>query len=180
MKRKLIVITVFFLTAHTSDAEVAMSGWTPESIATRVGYSAVRVDRGFAKVEALASWRLPFYQEFAGTWSSQWSLEASAGVLTRSERLGLVTSLGPWVRIGRSGWPVYGTAGIKGTLLGRNRYDEVNFGESFQFTSHIGIGLEAGRHWSVEYRLEHMSNANIAESNPGLNLHTITVSFKFN
>jgi hypothetical protein len=179
MKRHLVVVTALVLISRTGDAELLLSDWTPEFVATRAGYSALRVDQGFAKVELLADWRLFFSRARENRWYRHWSLEGAAGALMSADRSGLVTSLGPLLKIGHNESPLFVTAGINGTLLGRNRYGDIDFGESFQFTSHLGIGVEMSRQLVFEYRLEHMSNEGLAYYNPGLNLHTIALSLRF-
>ena len=180
MKRKLVIVATLILICRESDAEFLLANWTPESIATRVGYSAVNLDDGFTKVEILANWPLPFGGTPKTGWYHEWLLEGTAGALTRSEAFGLVATAGPLVRLRHDNWPLFISVGLRGTLLGRNQYGDLNFGESLQFTSHIGAGLAMHKRFMIEYRLEHMSNAGLSQSNPGLNLHTFAFSITFN
>lgn len=179
MTRKLIVIAAWVAVSNSGGAGEIETLLRPESVGMRVGYSAIRMNQEFVKFEMLAEWQLPMGRACDSGWYHQWSLELTAGALTRSDRAGFVTTLGPLLKVGHKDSPLFVTAGIKPTLLGRNRYGNVNFGESFQFTSHLGIGLEIRNHLFFEYHLEHMSNANLAKSNPGLNLHVVAFSFRF-
>lgn len=180
MKRKLVIVATLILICRASCAEFLLADWTPESIATRVGYSAVNLDEGFTKFEILANWPLTSDRTGKTGWYREWLLECTAGALTRSEEFSLVATAGPLVRLRNTTCPLFVSVGIRGTLLGRNRFGDLNFGESLQFTSHIGAGLTVNNRFMIEYRLEHMSNAGLSQSNPGLNLHTIAFSFTFN
>ncbi len=52
-------------------------------------------------------------------------------------------------------------------------------GGPINFTSHIGLNLNFARHFSIGYRLQHMSNGVIYDENPGLNLHMIEIGYRF-
>ncbi len=47
----------------------------------------------------------------------------------------------------------------------------------FQFTSHVGLNWDFAEHWRLGYRFQHISNADLAKPNPGLNMHLVTLSY---
>jgi len=55
----------------------------------------------------------------------------------------------------------------------------MDFGERFQFTSHIGLIWYLTDRVSLGYRFQHMSNAGLASPNPGLNLEMLELSYHF-
>jgi hypothetical protein len=73
--------------------------------------------------------------------------------------------------------PGWRSIGLRGGV-NDNRNDE-NLGGPVQFTSHIGVNLNFTRHFTMGYRLQHMSNGVLYDSNPGLNLHMIEVGYRF-
>jgi len=69
--------------------------------------------------------------------------------------------------------------GSSPTLLSRYRFEGMDFGERFQFTSHIGLIWYLTDRVSLGYRFQHMSNAGLASPNPGLNLEMLELSYHF-
>jgi lipid A 3-O-deacylase len=69
--------------------------------------------------------------------------------------------------------------GVYPTYIGLSKFGTEDFGESFQFTSEIGVSLNFCNRWTVGYRFQHMSNAGISNENPGLNTHTVELGFRF-
>jgi hypothetical protein len=69
--------------------------------------------------------------------------------------------------------------GFSPSLLSRENYDCRDFGIPFQITSHAGIDWAVGSRWCFGYRIQHMSNAGLSGSNPGLNIQMLSVSFGF-
>ena len=59
-----------------------------------------------------------------------------------------------------------------------NRNDE-DLGGPIEFTSHIGLNLNFARHYTIGYRLQHMSNAFLYDANPGVNSHMIEIAYRF-
>lgn len=64
-------------------------------------------------------------------------------------------------------------------MLSRHDFGSKDFGELFQFTSHIGLNLDLWEHLRLGYRFQHMSNAGLSGHNPGLNLHMLSMSYLF-
>ncbi len=55
------------------------------------------------------------------------------------------------------------------------------FGSSFNFGDHIGFGWAFGdkNRYELGYRLQHLSNADIADPNDGINFHQIRFGFNY-
>ena len=70
-----------------------------------------------------------------------------------------------------------------GGFLVSSRDVPVNDSSSFNFTFEFGAGVEffrdAGRSWSAEYRLHHLSNAYIGVNNPGIDSQIFKLTYTF-
>ncbi len=76
----------------------------------------------------------------------------------------------------------YVEAGIGQHLLSRSRLDDRHdYGGAFQFGSHIGFGATFGERsrYSLGYRLQHLSNANLHDQNDGINFHELRFGYGF-
>jgi lipid A 3-O-deacylase len=69
--------------------------------------------------------------------------------------------------------------GINPTIISKHKFGDENLGGPIEFTSHIGINFNLGRHFTIGYRLQHMSNAVLYEHNPGLNMHMLEAGYRF-
>ena len=49
----------------------------------------------------------------------------------------------------------------------------------FQFSNEVGVNWNFAAHWRLSYWFQHMSNAGLAPSNGGLNLHLFGLSYVF-
>ena len=67
--------------------------------------------------------------------------------------------------------------GLSPTIIDGATYGDHDFGTSFNFTSHIGLGLRFGqsKNHVVKLRYQHISNGGIDEVNPGVNMIGIDV-----
>lgn len=148
------------------------------SLGLRAGISDNRNDEDFEQYEGFTTWSLP--------WSWQWDsglaldtyLEANAGVLTADGETGFVGSVGPGLYI--SIYEVVGISlGINPTLISKHDYGDEELGGAFNFTSHIGLNVVFYEHYSLGYRLQHMSNAGFYEHNPGVNMHMLAAEYRF-
>lgn len=68
--------------------------------------------------------------------------------------------------------------GFRPTWLSDYKYGADDFGGQMQFSSHIGVTVIA-HPVTMGYRFQHMSNAGIYDSNPGINLHLFGLGCRF-
>jgi len=101
-------------------------------------------------------------------------LTLDVGRLRDEEMQRAFTSFGPTVRImrERSRVPLFLDLGLSPTIIDGVKYGEEDLGTSFNFTSHIGIGLMLGpsRRHEIKLRFQHTSNGGIDETNPGVDM----------
>lgn len=130
-----------------------------------------------------SQWRSEFWgSELRGHWDinlSRWSFDGVAGYNSIN-----VLSVTPTLRLrpdqGRSAW--FWEAGI-GATLADDRYRTTNkeFSTTFNFASHLGLGVNFGaqRQHEVSVRVQHVSNASIKRPNPGENFVQLRYGFHF-
>ncbi len=90
-------------------------------------------------------------------------------------------SFGPSVRLtsDERRVPLFVDLGISPTVIDGSQYGQNDFGTSFNFTSHVALGLRFGRtkNQVVKLRYQHISNGGINNVNPGVNMVGIDFSF---
>ena len=131
------------------------------------------------------AWSMPLWSgELRGHWDlslSRWSFDGIAG---RSSTL--VLGVVPTLRLrpdqGRAAW--FGEAGMGGTLANRRyraRTEIHSFSTRFNFSTHLGLGVNLGvrRQHELLLSVEHVSNAGIKEPNPGLNFVRLRYALHF-
>jgi hypothetical protein len=70
-------------------------------------------------------------------------------------------------------------AGINPTVISEDAIGDEDLGGPLQFTSHIGLSYTVQQRFSIGYRFQHMSNAGIYSSNPGVNMHMLEIGYHF-
>jgi hypothetical protein len=158
-------------------------GWAEEfrveSAGVRGGLSANGGRNEFHQGEAFGNWFLPWGWDLGKEWQLQTRLDLSAGWLGDSSQNAAVFTLGPTVILRQERWPVSLEVGVSLTLLSSYTFENKDLGMDFQFTSHVGLNWDFAKHWRLSYRFQHMSNADLATSNPGLNMHMLGLSYLF-
>ncbi len=81
-----------------------------------------------------------------------------------------------------SGFSPYVEAGIGIHFLSHTSVTaQRQFGSSFQFGDHVGVGLRLGGkgQYDLGYRFQHLSNAGIKQPNNGINFHQVRLQYNF-
>ncbi|MBS0451325.1 MAG: acyloxyacyl hydrolase [Proteobacteria bacterium] len=85
-------------------------------------------------------------------------------------------------RLGQGNSPWFGEAGFGGTLMDRPYHSVVRkFSTSFQFTEALAVGYSfgAGGMQELSLRIQHFSNANIKQPNPGETFARVRYAYRF-
>jgi hypothetical protein len=88
-------------------------------------------------------------------------------------------SIGPGLYISGLRDVVEISLGINPTIISKHKFEDENLGGPFQFTDHIGLNIYIADHYSIGYRLQHMSNLVLYDHNPGVNMHMIGIGYRF-
>jgi lipid A 3-O-deacylase len=170
-------IIIFSLLLFTAAPGSAGDGkWN--TVGLRAGIGDSRNSESFSQYEAYVTFSLPWRWESDSKWIIGSFIGANAGAVICEDNA-FMGSIGPGVYIMTPVERVVISAGIYPTYIGRSRFGTEDFGESFQFTSAVGINLNFLQHMTIGYRFQHMSNAGISDENPGLNTHMIEMGYRF-
>jgi hypothetical protein len=150
-----------------------------DSVGARAGFSITSFSHPFVQSEAYSLWNLPWTVHMGTNWSLKPKLELTLGGLTGHSDASFVGTVGPTLELRHQKCPVYLTGGSHPTILSRDTFGDRDMGCLFEFTSHLGLGWDITEKWNVEYRFQHMSNAGLGSSNPGLNMNLIGVGYRF-
>ena len=172
--RWIVIILLFVFSASPGYANE--NRWN--TIGIRGGVSDQKSEKFFSKYEAFAAFGLPWKWRSETGWILGTFIELNAGMVV-CEGNAFVGSLGPGLYLMTPGQGFAIVAGIYPTYIGQSKFGTEDFGETFQFTSEIGVNFNFCRRWTVGYRFQHMSNAGISKENPGLNTHILELGFRF-
>ncbi len=150
-----------------------------DSVGVRYGFSSSARTHDFRQADAFVDWKLPWEWEMKYDLFLRPGLGFTTGWLNDHESDAFIGSFGPNATFGRKGFPVMVVLGISPTWLTRTSFEKVNFRSPLQFTDHIGLQVRPGSHILMGYRLQHMSNAGLSYSNPGLNMHMFSLGYSF-
>ena len=149
------------------------------SIGLRAGMNDNRNDEDFKQYEVLSTWNLPWTRQWDTGLTLSTYLEANAGVLRGGGKSAFVGSIGPGIHITGFKKKLTISMGINPTIIGKYKFGDEDLGGPIEFTSHIGLNLNFARHYTIGYRLQHMSNAFLYDTNPGVNSHMIEIVYRF-
>ncbi len=133
----------------------------------------------FDQIEGFADFDLPWHWDFFSNWRLQPRADLSAGWLNNQHSSAFIGTAGPLLEVRPGKFPLALEAGTSPTVLSRYRFGGTDFGQRFQFTTHVGLVWYLTDRVSVGCRFQHMSNAGLASPNPGLNLEMRELSYHF-
>jgi hypothetical protein len=143
-----------------------------------------------AGVDLESQINLTSYEVF-GTLSSPWdwqltdhitadlTFEAALGALTGEGETAGYIHFGPSLVVSFGDFPVKLVISSGPSLYSEDIFDTYNIGGNVQFTSSIGLNWQACEDWSVGYRLQHTSNAGLDSLNPGLDMHALSIAYRY-
>ena len=170
----LVFVIIGFVPQPVSGNEIV---W--RSIGLRGGINDHRNDEDFEQYEAFSIWQLPWSRQGDSGWKLETYLEANAGVLSGGGESAFIGSIGPGILFTGFNEKVDISFGINPTIISKHEFGDEDLGGPIEFTSHIGLNLNFTRHFTIGYRLQHMSNGVIYNVNPGLNMHMVEMGYRF-
>ena len=150
-----------------------------ESAGARYGFGARSYTSDFKQSEVFVNWNLPWSYDLFTRWHLSWKLDCAAGWLGGAGDDAAIFSSGPTLMLRRNHIPLALEFGTTPTLMTRENFGGKDLGSLVQFTSYGTLDWELGHHFRIGYRYQHMSNAHLGGSNPGLNMHTFQAAWRF-
>lgn len=160
-------------------AAMVLLGASTPALALDIGFAAGLNFFGEDKNASLQELRLRSGSFWTPTSGLQLRFEGGIGRMeSRSEDIWRL-SAGPVAQLRPSGagWMLEG--GWRPTLLSERRFGEVDLGGKVQFDSHVGLRFDLGPSLSLGYRIHHISNGDLYEHNPGINLQSLELGGRF-
>lgn len=133
----------------------------------------------FHQAEVFGGLDLPCRWIFFSDWYLRPGADASAGWISDGDTSAFVGSIGPLAELGKGRFPITLEGGAAPTFLSQHRFSSRDFGDNFQFTSHIGLNWRISDHFTAEARFQHMSNGGITHLNPGVNMEFLSLRYNF-
>ncbi|MGH7940567.1 MAG: acyloxyacyl hydrolase [Limisphaerales bacterium] len=133
----------------------------------------------FHQVEVFGGYNIPWRLNFYSNWFLRPGADASAGSISDDDTRAFVGAIGPFVELGKGAFPLTLEGGAAPTFLSRHRFASRNFGDNFEFTSHLDVNCRITRHITLGARFQHMSNAGITHINPGVNMEFLSLRYDF-
>jgi hypothetical protein len=133
----------------------------------------------FRQAEVFGGLNLPGRWHFYSNWFLRPGGDASLGWISDDDTAAFIGSIGPLVEFGKGRFPLTLEGGAAPTFMTRHHFKSRNFGDNFQFTTHIGLNWSISDHFTVGVRFQHMSNAGITHINPGVNLELLSLRYNF-
>lgn len=165
----------FAVAAHAVDG-VAVEVGTGDEDSTRGGL-AVQWD-WHGELIGLGSWFLGGYWEVS---ASYWDGEEGRSGNGSLAEIGVapVFRIQPRAPIGAITPYLEGAIGLH--LFSETEFGDRDFDIPFSFGDHLGAGLRFGSRGEFDfgYRYQHLSNASIGDSNPGINFHLLRLGYHF-
>lgn len=129
--------------------------------------------------------------ELFGTFDMDWSwqlsqhirldldIETALGGLSGESKTAAYGRIAPVAEFHFGDFPISLTFSSGPSLYSEDTFDKYDIGGTFQFTSSLGFDWALNKDWSLGYRFQHTSNADLEYPNPGLDMHTFHIAHTF-
>jgi len=148
-------------------------------IGARVGINDKRNEERFTKYEFFVDYTLPWVWRSKSGWILAPKIDLTAAALHAAGTTGFLGSLGPALTVTKQGGRLVVELGISPAYLGEDIYGREDLSGHIQFLTHGGLTIRVIRSLSIGYEFQHISNADIQQPNPGLNMHNIEIGYSF-
>ena len=145
----------------------------------RAGISDSHNEQDFSSYELFFNSRLPWSWHVSSRWYIGTQIEIMAALLRARTTSGFIGSAGPVLYLKKHGGRLTVHGGVAPAYLSEDRYGEDDLSGHFQVMTQAGLRYHIALDLSAAYVFQHMSNADLEQPNPGLNLHMIEVSYSF-
>lgn len=133
----------------------------------------------FRSYEAFLSIETKWSKTIRQDWLLRLDVEGALGALQRRGHYAAMANLGPVLAFE----PVDGQWGMRvgfaPTVISRDEFGNVDLGGNLQFSSSISAFYKINKNYCILYRYQHTSNGGLRPSNPGVDLHSLGVAYRF-
>ena len=148
-------------------------------IGARTGINDNRNEERFTKYEFFVNYTLPWVWRSQSGWILAPKIDLTAAALHAAGTTGFLGSLGPAVTATKQGGRLAVELGISPAYLGEDIYGNEDLSGHIQFLTHGGVTIRIIQNLSIGYEFQHISNADIQQPNPGLNMHNVQIAYSF-
>jgi hypothetical protein len=148
-------------------------------IGARAGINDNRNEERFTKYEIFVNYTLPWVWRSKGGWIVAPKIDLTAAALHAAGTTGFLGSLGPALTVTKEEGRLAFELGISPAYLGEDIYGKEDLSGHIQFLSHGGVTIRLIQSLSIGYVFQHVSNADIQQPNPGLNMHNVQIGYSF-
>lgn len=176
--RTLLTLLIAAASATHLQAQSADRNYLIDSAGLRAGVdadSSVSIDTA----EVFATFRTPCQWKLGDRTVLTLKFEGAVGILKHHRDSGIYARIGPHLELRFGDSPLRAVASSGPAFLSDHTYGPLDLGGDFQFFSSIGLDWDFAENWSFSYRWEHISNANLHDENPGLNMHVVGFTRRF-
>ncbi|MFU8848959.1 MAG: acyloxyacyl hydrolase [Opitutales bacterium] len=170
----LLIGLVFLFSSLTADSE----SFRFDRIGFRAGMDA-ESGVNIESYEIFGVVATPWLWDLKEDWKLLFEFEWSAGVFDGEGETAGFFKFAPQLRFQAPKLPVHVILSSGPSLITEDKFGKLDLGGVFQFTSAVGIDWQINESWTVGYRFQHISNAGIYSNNDGLDLHSLSVDFRF-
>ncbi|MEM7789959.1 MAG: acyloxyacyl hydrolase [Verrucomicrobiota bacterium] len=107
------------------------------------------------------------------------TLETAAGVIRGNSDTAGYVRFGAAAHLSLGKLPLSVTINTGIQVLTEDTFGDFDLGGNFNFSSGVGVDWDLSKDWVVAYRFQHTSNASLYDANPGLDLHSFSIAYKF-
>jgi hypothetical protein len=159
------------LTAQCEDAFFSDAG-------IRIGMDAEsHID--LVSYEAFGSIDMDWFWDLSENLRLDLYFETAVGILDGEGETAIYARVAPVAELHFGDFPVSVVLSSGPALYSEHVFDDYDIGGSLQFTTGVGVNWDFNDAWAFGYRFQHTSNAHIDSPNPGLDMHTASLSYTF-
>ena len=164
-----------------SNMQTANAGM--DEVGFRAGIQAGSKEEYFQYYSVFAAYGLPGEWRTNSGWGISPQLIPTVGVITGGDTTGFIGEVAVGGVLNKPGSPFSLDAGISADLLNRRTFGRQDFGSILQFGAYVGASFRFAAGAGIGYQIEHISNGHIfypnGTPNPGLDIHLLTLSWKY-
>lgn len=129
--------------------------------------------------ELFATFETPWEWDLTENHALEIEAEATLGAFEGGGRTAVTGHVGLLARYEFGDSPLSFVLSTGPTFFSESEFEQLDIGGNFHFTSGIGFELELSDCCAIGYRFQHISNAGLDETNPGLNMHALSACIEF-